>query len=136
MTAERRPIPHPVKVLVVVFILLGSAWALTAAPVDIAQLLQAIRGEMQPSQAMDFMQHVYSTDRWFTFPKFQETAEYLKHSMEEIGLEDVELLGAPADGSSHAGFWMMPLAWDVKSGRLEIIDPVPAGEPALLGDYS
>ena len=95
----------------------------TPAPTPLAQLIQAIHPEIQPEQAMNFMRQVYSTDRWFTFPKFQETAEYLKQSMKGIGLEDVELSGAPADGSSQFGFWTMPLAWDVKSARLEIVDP-------------
>ena len=84
----------------------------------LGQLIQVIRLEMQPEQGMNFMRHVYSTDRWFTFPKFQETGEYLKASMQGIGLENVEMLGAPADGSSQFGFWTMPLAWDVKSARL------------------
>src|SRR6266850_5118358 len=135
MTAERRPIPYPVKVLVIVSVLLGSVWAVTAAPVDLAQLVQAIRGEMQPSQAMDFMQQVYSTDRWFTYPKFQETAEFLKKTMEEIDLKNVELLGAPADGTSQAGFWTMPLAWDARSARLEIVDPPVPAEQVILADF-
>src|SRR5882762_9967092 len=135
MTAERRPPPQPVKTLVIVSVLLGSAGALTAAPVDLAQLVQAIRGEMQPSQAMDFMQQVYSTDRWFTYPKFQETAEFLKKTMEEIDLKNVELLGAPADGTSQFGFWTMPLAWDAKSARLEIVDPPVPSDIATLADY-
>jgi hypothetical protein len=97
--------------------------------------VQAIRAEMQPGRAMNFMRQVYSTDRWFTFPKFQQTAEYLKQSMEGIGLEDVELLGAPADGSSQFGFWTMPLAWDVKSARLEIVDRALPGDLATLADY-
>ncbi len=135
MTAERRPVPHPVNALVIVSVLLGSAWALTTAPVDLAQLVQAIRGEIQPSQAMDFMQQVYSTDRWFTYPKFQETAEFLKKTMEDIGLKNVELLGAPADGTSQAGFWTMPLAWDARSARLEIVDPAVPAEQAILADF-
>jgi hypothetical protein len=47
-------------------------------PTPLGQLIQAIRSEMQPEQAMNFMRHVYSTDGWFTFPKFQETTEYVK----------------------------------------------------------
>ena len=135
MTAERRPVLHPVKALVIVSVLLGSAGVLTAAPVDLAQLVQAIRGEMQPSQAMDFMQQVYSTDRWFTYPKFQETAEFLKKTMEDIDLKNVELLGAPADGTSQAGFWTMPLAWDARSARLEIVDPPLPADQATLADF-
>jgi len=107
----------------------------TPTPTALGPLIQAIRLEIQPEQGMNFMRHVYSTDRWFTFPKFQETAEYLKQSMEGIGLQDVEVRGAPADGSSQSGFWTMPVAWDVKSARLEIVDPWVPRDVATLADY-
>ena len=81
MTAARRFIRRPIKALVIVFLPLAWAGALAAAPVDLAQLVEAIRAEIEPRQAMDFMQQVYSTDRWFTYPKFQETAEFLKKTM-------------------------------------------------------
>jgi len=84
---------------------------------------------------MDFVRHVYATDRWFTYPKFQETAEYVKRTMGDIGLKNIEVLGAPADGVSQAGFWTMPLAWDAKSARLEIIEPVVSSEERILADY-
>ncbi len=125
-----------VVILSVVFSLLAvSALTLTPAPTPLVQLIQTIRSELKPEQAMNFMRQVYSTDRWFTFPKFQETAKYLKLSMEAIGLEDVELSGAPANGSSQSGFWTMPLAWDVKSARLEIVDPQVPADVATLTDY-
>jgi peptidase M28-like protein len=130
-----RLISRPFRTLIVLMLLLGSAWALTSAPLDLAQLVEVIRSEMQPSQAMDFMQRVYSTDRWFTYPKFQETAEFLKTTMEDIGLKNVELLAAPADGTSQAGFWTMPLAWDAKSARLEIVDPALPSDQAVLADF-
>lgn len=77
----------------------------------LGQLIQTIHAEVKAEEAMNFMRQAYSTDRWFTFSKFHETAEYLKQSMKGIGLEEVELSGAPADGSSQSGFWTMPLAW-------------------------
>ena len=104
-------------------------------PVSFEKVLQAIQSEIKPEQAMDFMLHIYSTDRWFTYPKFQETAAFLKRTMGDIGLRDVELLGAPADGVSQAGFWTMPLAWDAKSARLEIMDANLPPEERILADY-
>ena len=120
---------------IVFSLLVLFAPAVTPAPTPLGQVFQAIRLEMQPEEAMNFMRQVHSTDRWFTFPKFQETAEYLKQSMMGIGLEDVELSGAPADGSSQFGFWTMPLAWDVKYARLEIVDPPLPRDIATLADY-
>src|SRR5215470_2190039 len=134
-----RPVHIPIgraSTACIVFSLLGFFMPeVTPAPTPLGQLIQAIRSELKPEQAMNFMRQVYSTDRWFTFPRFQETAEYLKQSMKGIGLEDVELSGAPADGSSQSGFWTMPLAWDVKSARLEIVDPQVPADVATLADY-
>jgi hypothetical protein len=84
---------------------------------------------------MERMRRIYSTDRWFTFPKFQQTAEYLKGAMMEIGLQQVEVLAAPADGVTQVGFWTMPMAWDAKHARLEIVEPsVPPGQ-SVLADF-
>jgi hypothetical protein len=102
---------------------------------SLESVLQEIRSEIKPEQAMDFMLHIYSTDRWFTFPKFEETAGYLSRTMGDIGLKNIELLGAPADGVSQAGFWTMPLAWDAKSARLEILDVNLPPEERILADY-
>ena len=92
------------------------------------QLIREIRSEDKPEQAMETMRQVYSTDRWFTFPKFQETAEYLKNRMMQIGLSGVEVV-------SQFGYWTMPLAWDAKEGRLEIVEPAVPQEFKLLADY-
>src|SRR5437660_8071912 len=129
------PMSHASTACIVFSVLVLFTPDVTPALTRLAQLIQAIRLEMQPEPAMNFMRQVYSTDRWFTFPRFQETAEYLKQSMKGIGLEDVELSGAPADGSSQSGFWTMPLAWDVKSARLEIVDPPLPRDIATLADY-
>ena len=81
---------------------------------------------------MGVMRDVWSTDRWFTFPKFEETSTYIRRRLVDAGLRDVVITGAPADGKSQAGFWTMPMAWDVKSARLELIAP----ERLILGDFA
>src|SRR4029079_1677390 len=69
--------------------LISSADTQTSPNLD--QLIDSVRSEMKPEQAMAFMQRVYATDRFFTYPKFQETAQFLQQTMQEIGLKDVEL---------------------------------------------
>ena len=75
------------------------------AEASVENVLDQVRAGVKPEQAMDYMRRVYSTDRWFTFPKFQQTAEYLKQAMTDAGLQKVELLGATADGVTQAGYW-------------------------------
>jgi Peptidase family M28 len=97
----------------------------------VAPLARTIREAANVQRAVDTMSKVYSTDRWFTFPKFEETATYLKSRLQESGLTDIEIDGAAADGHTQAGFWTMPLAWDVKAARLEVTSP----EKMVLCDY-
>src|SRR6266404_5452555 len=80
-----------------VILLLALPMCLGADP-SVENVLDQVRSGVKSEQAMDYMRRVYSTDRWFTFPKFQQTAEYLKQAMTDAGLQKVELLGAPADG--------------------------------------
>src|SRR5437773_9278144 len=135
ITLVHTPIGRASTACIVFSVLVLFTPDVTPAPTPLAQLIQAIHLEIQPQQAMNFMQQVYSTDRWFTYPKFQETAGYLKKTMEDIGLKNVELLGAPADGTTQAGFWTMPLAWDAKSARLEIVDPAVPADQVILVDF-
>ena len=108
---------------------------IAADDASFAALVRNIGSAVDSSHAMATMRRVWETDRWFTFSKFRETAEYLKSAMTAAGLKDVELLEAPADGVTKAGFWTLPLAWDARSARLEIIRPDPDPAFRFLADY-
>jgi hypothetical protein len=112
-------------------VILCSARLMGAEASPVAPIAKAVREAADVQRAVGAVSHVYSTDRWFTFPKFEETARYLKSHLEASGLNDVETGGAQADGHTQAGFWTMPLAWDVKRARLEITSP----EKSVLCDY-
>ncbi|MBL8294080.1 MAG: hypothetical protein JNN08_19710, partial [Bryobacterales bacterium] len=109
---------------------------------DLEPLLEKVRSAVRPQNAMKYMREVHSTDRWSTFPKYAETAEYLKRTMTAAGLQRAEVVKAPADGATQYGYWTMPLAWDVKSATLDIIEPVREQladferVPASLGMWS
>jgi len=109
--------------------------ALLAGPAAFANplepLIKVINEEVDAKRAMETVNRVYATDRWFTFPKFEETALYLKKRLEDSGVKNVEIGGARADGKTQAGFWTMPLAWDAKQATLEVTEP----EQILLCDY-
>ena len=102
---------------------------------QLQKTIQEIRTDVNGSEALNFAFRLYETDRWANFAKFQETAGYLRMTMNEVGLQGVELLSAPADGVTQFGYWTMPLAWDVKTARLEIVDPATPSEMRVLADY-
>src|SRR5260370_29559862 len=126
---------EPTRLRAFLMATLATATLAAADDASFAKLVQQIGSAVEPDHAMQTMRRVWETDRWFTFPKFRETAEYLKTAMAAAGLRDVELLEAPADGVSRAGYWTMPLAWDVKHAQLEIVAPTPSPEFRLLADY-
>jgi len=113
-------------------LLLIAVFGAAAAQTPIEPIAAAVNPAVDANRSMETMRRVWSTDRWFTFPKFEETARYLKQRLEESGLQKVEIGGAVADGKTQAGFWTMPLAWDVRSARLEMIEP----DKEVLCDYS
>jgi hypothetical protein len=128
------------RALLIVGVLLGLGVSTLTFPasgsgVSLQTLIQEIRSEVYPDEAMDFMRRLYSTDRWSTFPKYAETAEYLKGVMTGMGLQQVEILAAPADGASQFGYWTEPLAWDAKEARLELLEPSLPLNERILADF-
>src|SRR3979411_2210802 len=83
--------------LVVVLSLCGSVLSAQTNP-SLDDVIREIRGAYQSEQAMRIMREVYANDRFFTFPRFHVTSEYLEKQMRQMGLQDVELVDAPADG--------------------------------------
>lgn len=94
------------------------------------RVVDAVRTATDIDDAMRVMRGVWERDRWFTFPKFRETSDYLAAEMRRQGLRDVHVIGAPADGKSQFGYWTMPMAWDVRSATLVLSDG------KVLADYS
>ena len=112
----------------------GPALAADIAP-SLPDVIEQVRGSYRSADAMRLMRDVYASDRYFTFPRFQATARYLKKRMQEAGLSSVELVEAPADGVTQVGYWTMPLAWDVRSARLEILDETVPAASRVLAEY-
>ncbi len=102
---------------------------------QLPQVIEQVSSEVDANRAMRFLRQLWETDRWFTFPRFQQTAQTLQRAMSDIGLLKVEVLEAPADGVTQVGYWTMPLAWDVRSARLEIADPEVPEQFHVLADY-
>lgn len=114
--------------------LLAAAQTLRTNP-QLEKAVREVQAEVNAKEAMDFVVRIHELDRWSNFPKFEESARWLQKTMHDIGLRGVELLSAPADGVSQFGFWTMPLAWDAKQAKLEIIEPAVPSDLRVLADY-
>ena len=126
---------HALLLIAGVMVVSGQRPRATPANGLVSRLLRTLVEETNPEQAVRDVNAIWETDRWFTFPKFEETAKNVASIMRRAGLEDVEIGSPPADGVTQAGFWTMPLAWDVKAATLEIVEPAVPPEQRVLADY-
>ena len=58
---------------------------------------------------------IWETDRWFTYPKFHQSARFSKEEMKKIGLKDIEILQYEADGKTKYADYIIPQAWDARA---------------------
>src|SRR3954453_11318353 len=122
-------------VILLVTTVLGAQNRAPVSTSPVTKLLRTLLESAKPDQAMRDVRAIWETDRWFTFPKFEETARNVAAILRRAGLEDVEIGNAPADGVTQAGFWTEPLAWDVQAGTLEIVEPQVPADQRVLADY-
>ena len=87
------------------------------------RIASVIGKEFSGSLAKEYATKIYSTDRYFSYDRFHQTARYCADEMEKIGLEDVEIIPYKADGKTAYGDWIIPRAWDVEDATLEIVEP-------------
>lgn len=106
-----------------------------AGPSPVTDLLKLLYANVNSAEAMTYVKAIWANDRWFNFPKFQETAKNVAEMMRQAGLDDVQIGYAPADGETKAGFWTEPMAWDPHVGTLEIVSPQVPEDRRVLADY-
>ena len=96
------------------------------------KLLCVISGE----SAWEYMREIYSRDRWSSFDKYRESAQYCADALSSLDIGDAEVVPFPADGRTKFGDWMMPLAWDVQEATLEVASPSLNESSGLIARWS
>jgi hypothetical protein len=93
-------------------------------------LIDAVERHLSMDDLMRTLAAIRDLDRWFTFPKFLESARRTADELRSVGCDDAEVVEFPADGRTVFGDFVMPLAWDVGQATLEIVEP--AAEARVL----
>jgi hypothetical protein len=88
-----------------------------------APILKVVEAETSGELAMNELARIRAIDRWFTFPRFLESAQSNARRMEEFGLAGAAVEEFPADGETFFGHWQMPYAWDAEDARLTVRKP-------------
>ena len=84
--------------------------------------------------ALDYVDRIWQSDRYFDFSAMHRTACYLTSEMRKIGLEEVEIINMPADGKTWLGTICSNRAWRVRKALVDIIHP--NGKRERIVDYA
>ena len=84
-------------------------------------LLTVLEPEMVAQRIWEEALEIHRLDHPFTYSAFHESARYTARLMREAGLQEVEIVEAPADGQSIFGDWKMPMAWDVEAATFDAV---------------
>jgi len=90
---------------------------------DIRALLERLQHSVSGDTAWGYMAEICSRDRWSSFDKYRESADYCADALLSLGVDDANAVPFPADGRTKFGDWMMPMSWDVREATLEIVAP-------------
>jgi len=85
-------------------------------------IASTIEKELSGARAKQQVIEIHRTDRYSSFDLYRQTAAYCRAQMEAIGLADVETVSCRADGRTPYGDWLIPRAWDARSGQLVVAE--------------
>jgi Peptidase family M28 len=94
-------------------------------------LLDTLTGHFSGSRALQIATEIQRTDRWSSWHRYRETADYCVATMRAAGLT-AEWRELPSDGKTVCGDWIMPRAWDAHAARLWLLRD---GASELICDY-
>lgn len=96
------------------------------------QLAEMLHAEISVNNALLHAHEINKMERRYSYDNFRKSAAYCAKALREIGAEDVEVIPYPADGVTSYMDCIMPMAWDVKKARLEIVTPANAKQKILV----
>ena len=103
-------------------------------PDDLSRTLNTIRHELSGDVAKQHATEIWERDRWDSWDRHHQTAQYVAEQLRQIGLDGVEVIPYKSDGRTRYGDWTSPLAWDVEHARLTVVEPDPHAA-RIVADY-
>ncbi len=91
--------------------------------VGVRPILDLLADHLSDHHLMRYIAGIWQTDRWFTSPKFMQTQQWAVEQMLAGGADEAEVVEIPADGRTRYENWIMPMAFDCRGGRLEVVEP-------------
>ena len=90
---------------------------------NIPILIQNILREINADTILEHTEAIWKNNRTSNFADYQKTSEYVMRMLKEYGLS-VENIDIPADGKTQFGDCIIPMGWNCRAGRIELVKPV------------
>jgi hypothetical protein len=71
--------------------------------------------------AYENIARIYENDRFFNFPRFNQTSDFVFEKLSAAGCERLEKIPVRADGKSFYGDWALNRAWDVEEAAVTLL---------------
>ncbi|MFW9961085.1 MAG: DUF4910 domain-containing protein [Candidatus Thorarchaeota archaeon] len=96
------------------------------------EIVKVVVDTVSGIRAKEYVSSIASFHRIQATQGLHNAIMYLKNAIAEFPNVDVKLFEYPADGKTTIGTWQAVHGWEVKSGKLHLVEP----EEALLADYT
>jgi len=97
------------------------------------QFLQYADKSISGERIKHMTEKIWRSDRWSKFSRFHQTAMMAQSAMRSAGLSNVNIMPLAADGRTRYGDYIIPQAWEARSGELRIVHPKRSAR--LLASY-
>ena len=85
-------------------------------------IAEVIARELSGHRGKNHAIEIHRTDRFSSFDRYHDTAQYCADQMRAVGLDGVEQAPCKADGRTAYGDWVIPRAWDARDAILKLVD--------------
>jgi hypothetical protein len=124
--------------LLLLCLLTTAADGSTPAPLLEDKVIAAVAGELSGESAKRNLEVISGWHRMRASEGYHAAAQYISTRLSEYGLEDVEILRFPADGTTMFGTQKSRLGWDAESAELWELSQVDGARSraARIGDWT
>ncbi|UCC18470.1 MAG: DUF4910 domain-containing protein [Promethearchaeota archaeon] len=90
---------------------------------DLSKIIDIVLNEVSGKYALDWVAKISQYNRVVGSQDYHEIVEQVMKELESYGLDEVKLHKYPADGKTKTWEWIVTQSWEIKSGKLSLIEP-------------
>jgi aminopeptidase-like protein len=82
-----------------------------------------VKDELSGEIAKSYVTQITGFHRIQASPMFRKAAEYIRNTLQNIGIKDGRIEEFTSDGTTKYWTWTTPIGWEVESAELQLVEP-------------